>query len=63
MTDNEKKDLQQVEIRHKSGRISMLYLQKKTVALWDQIRKENPELSGEETLTMAFKIQKEQEKK
>ena len=59
MTEEEKKDMQLLEIRGRSGRISMLYLPKKKVALWDQVRKE---MLGEEARVKIFKIIKKQKK-
>ena len=55
------KDLVHVEIRNK-GRISMFYLKKETVELWEKIMKENPELSQMQALGQAFVIMKEKEK-
>ena len=62
MTEEEKKDLQRVEIRHSSGRISMMYLPKKTVEHWREIRKANPKMTMEEALIETFKLEKNSEK-
>lgn len=60
MTEEEKKDLIHVEIRNK-GRISMLYLPRRTAELMSKIQKENPEISGWAALTKAREIMKDSE--
>ncbi|WP_295358844.1 hypothetical protein [uncultured Prevotella sp.] len=61
MTEEEKKDLIHVEIRNK-GRISMLYLPRRTAELMSKIQKENPEISGWVALTKAREMLKDSEK-
>ena len=61
MTEEEKKDLVHVEIRNK-GRISMLYLPRKTAELMTKIQKENPEMSDWAALAKAQEQMKNSEK-
>ncbi|WP_337559572.1 hypothetical protein, partial [Prevotella sp.] len=62
MNRQKEKDLQRVEIRHSSGRISMMYLPKKTVEHWREIRKANPKMTMEEAMIETFKQEKNSEK-
>ena len=55
------KDLVHVEIRNK-GRISMLYLPRKTVELMTKIQKENPEMSDWAALAKAQEQMKNSKK-
>ena len=61
MTEEEKKDLVHVEIRNK-GRISMLYLPRKTAELMTKTQKENSEMSDWAALTKAQELMKDSEK-